>query len=303
MEICSDLKQIPNSSLALGFFDGVHLGHRAVIENAVNYARTKGEKSAVITFRDHPCRYFYDITPEYILTRDERRKRIEQLGVDFMFELDFSEFASLSADEYLKDVLVKNFSPVAISTGFNHNFGKSKRGDTEFLRNNSLSFGYKYFLTPAQKFEDEIISSTTIRLALIEGDIEKANSMLGYNFGVSGVVVKGKQLGRTIGFPTANIIYPNELIRIPLGVYATKVIFDGKVYFGITNFGKCPTVCDCNMACVETNILNFDEDIYGKNLRIEFLHHIRPEKKFSSVGELKSQIRQDLAVAASYHKI
>ncbi len=303
MEIYSELKQIPNLSVALGFFDGVHLGHRAVIENVVNFAYSNGEKSAVITFKDHPSRYFYDLKPEYILTREERRQRIATLGVDYMFELDFPLFANLSAEEYLKDVLVKNFQPVAISTGFNHNFGKSKRGNTEFLETYSSKFGYKYFLIPPQKFGDEIISSTAIRSALIEGDIETANAMLGYNFGVSGVVVKGKQLGRTLGFPTANVIYPNELIRLPLGVYATKVIIGGKTYFGVTNFGKCPTVSVCDTACVETNILNFDEDIYGKDLRVEFLHYIRPEKKFFTVDELKTQIRQDLTVASSYHKI
>ena len=303
MEIYSELKQNPNLSVALGFFDGVHLGHKAVIENAVNFARKQGEKSAVITFKDHPCRYFYDLKPEYILTRDERRHRIEALGVDYMFELDFSLFANLWAEEYLKDVLVKNFSPIAISTGFNHNFGKLKQGNTEFLQKYSREFRYRYFLTPPQQIGDEIISSTAIRSTLIEGDIEKANAMLGYNFGVSGVVVKGKHLGRAIGFPTANIIYPNELIRLPLGVYATKVCLGTKVYFGVTNFGKCPTVSDCDTACVETNILNFEEDIYGKILRVEFLHYIRPEKKFSDVEELKSQIGRDLLIANSYHKI
>ena len=303
MEIFSELKQIPNLSVALGFFDGVHLGHRAVIENAVNFARSKGAEAAVITFKDHPCRYFYDLNPEYILTREERRNKIENLGVDFMFELDFAEFANLSAEEYLKEVLVKNFHPVGISTGFNHNFGKSKRGNTEFLEKSAKAFGYKYFLTTPQKLGNEVISSTAIRSALIEGDIEKANSMLGYNFGVSGIVVKGKQLGRTLGFPTANVIYPNELIRLPLGVYATKVLIAGKTYFGVTNFGKCPTVSDCDTACIETNILNFDEDIYGKNLRVEFLHYIRPEKKFSDLEELKNQIRQDLVNASAYHKI
>lgn len=303
MEIYSDLKQIPNLSVALGFFDGVHLGHKAVIENAVNFARIRGEKSAVITFKDHPCRYFYDLKPEYILTRNERRQRIETLGVDVMFELNFSSLATLSAEEYLKDILVKNFSPIAISTGFNHNFGKLKQGNTEFLQMHSRKLGYKYFLTPPQKFGDEIVSSTAIRSALIEGDIEKANSMLGDNFGVSGVVVKGKQLGRNLGFPTANITYPNELIRLPLGVYATKVMFDGKIYFGITNFGKSPTVSDCDTACIETNILNFDEDIYGQNLRVEFLHYLRAEKKFNTLEELKSQIKKDLELATSYHKI
>ena len=294
MEIYSDIKQIPKLSIALGFFDGVHLGHQTVISRTVSYAKEMDTKSAVITFKDHPCSYFYDLTPEYVLTREIRRERIANLGADYLFELDFSKYATLTAQEYLEDTLVKNFSPIGITTGFNHNFGKDRGGGTEFLQANSSCYGYKYFLIPPQKLNDEVISSTAIRLALKEGNIEKSNAMLGYKFYINGTVVRGKQLGKTLGFPTANLTYPQELIRLPLGVYVTKTTYNGRIYQSITNVGKCPTVADCYDVCTETHILNFDTNIYGKHLTVEFLHYLRPEKKFSSILELKQQINEDL---------
>ena len=162
MEILKTLNYNPNLSLALGFFDGVHLGHKTVIESAVNYARKNGNKSAIITFAEHPCCILRGTQPEYILTKTEREKAIEVLGVDYLYELDFMSISNLTADEYLKDVLVKYFSPKSISTGWNHSFGCKKSGNVEFLRENQEKYGYKYFELPPKMLDDEIISSTCI---------------------------------------------------------------------------------------------------------------------------------------------
>ena len=291
MQIFTELSSNKNLSLALGYFDGVHLGHKAVIQSAVQYAQKNSNKSAVITFKDHPCCHFYGVCPKYILSWGDREIEIEKLGVDYLYEIDFDEkICSLSAKEYLEDILVKYFSPLSISTGFNHNFGAKKSGNVEFLRQNEKKFGYKYFEIPPQKLDGEIISSTTIRKYLQLGEIEKANQMLGHNFTIKGKVVEGQKLGRTIGFRTANLIYPNELVDIPFGVYAVNTQH-GK---GITNFGVRPTVSNTQKPVAETHILNFNQDIYGQSLQVEFLNMIRKEQKFNSIAILKKQIKTDI---------
>ena len=289
MQIFTELNKNPDLSIALGYFDGVHSGHRTVIQNAVAYAKKNGGKSAVITFTDHPCCFFYGICPKYILTRQERENRIKTLGVDYLYELDFESISGLTAEEYLKDVLVKYFSPCAISTGWNHNFGYKKSGNAKFLHDSSKKFGYEYFELPPKKINNEIVSSSAIRKYLSEGKLEKANTMLGYKFYTSGRIIKGQQLGRTIGYKTANMIYPAELISLPFGVYSVQTNL-GK---GIANFGTRPTVKG-EGTLLEVHILDFDKDIYGETLNVEFNKMIRPEKKFPSLDALKNQIRNDI---------
>lgn len=289
MQIFTELTKNPNLSLALGYFDGVHLGHQAVIKNAVDFASQNGNKSAVITFSDHPCCYFWGVCPKYILTRKEREEKIAELGVDYLYELDFESISGLTAEDYLKNILVKYFTPSAISTGWNHNFGYKKSGNVKFLAQNAKKFDYTYFELPPQKIENEVISSTSIRKLLSTGKIEKANDMLGYNFLIKGEVIKGNQIGRTIGFKTANLIYPPELIDLPFGVYSVDTQY-GK---GIANFGTRPTV-DGKGTLLEVHILDFDKDIYGENITVKFNKMIRTEKKFPSLDALKTQIKTDI---------
>lgn len=289
MEIFNELNEKPNLSLALGYFDGVHSGHKAVIQNAVNYAKQNNNKSAVITFSDHPYCYLRGVCPKYILTRDQRRKKIQELGIDYMYELDFEQIYSLTAQDYLKNILIKYFQPTAISTGWNHSFGSKKSGNIEYLAQNSKNFGYKYFAISPKELDSEIISSTTIRKLLTDGAIKEANDMLGYKFTISGNIIKGNQIGRTIGFKTANITYPPELIELPYGVYSVETNFG----CGIANFGIRPTI-QGSEAILEVHILNFNKDIYGENITVKFNKMIRAEKKFSSLDELKKQIKQDI---------
>lgn len=289
MQKFSELNQKQNLAIALGYFDGVHIGHRAVIKSAVDFAKKNNTKSAVITFSDHPYCYFKGVCPKYILTREEREKRIASLGIDYLYELNFEDFAHLTAKEYLNNILINHFHPISISTGWNHNFGKNKSGNVNFLEEQAKNYNYKYFKIPPQKINNEIISSTKIRKLLSEGNIEKANLMLGQNFSIEGEIVKGNQIGRTIGFRTANLVYPPELIELPYGVYAVDTTY-GK---GIANFGIRPTLNDSHTS-LEAHILNFEKDIYGEIINVNFNKMIRTEKKFPSLDALKKQINLDI---------
>lgn len=289
MQKFSELNQKQNLAIALGYFDGVHIGHRAVIKSAVDFAKKNNTKSAVITFSDHPYCYFKGVCPKYILTREEREKRIASLGIDYLYELNFEDFALLTAKEYLNNILINHFHPISISTGWNHNFGKNKSGNVNFLEEQAKNYNYKYFKIPPQKINNEIISSTEIRKLLSEGNIEKANLMLGQNFSIEGKIVKGNQIGRTIGFRTANLVYPPELIELPYGVYAVDTTY-GK---GIANFGIRPTINGSHTS-LEAHILNFEKDIYGEIINVNFNKMIRTEKKFPSLDALKKQINLDI---------
>lgn len=293
MKIFEELSENKGLSLALGYFDGVHKGHSAVIKSAVDFAHKNGGKSAVVTFKDHPCCFFYGVCPKYILSREDRIKYIEELGVDYLYMLDFESISKLSGNDYIKNVLVKYFEPKSISTGFNHFFGSKKSGDTQLLEKNKTVFGYEYFKIPPQKFDNQIISSTAIRNFLSHGEIEKANRMLLHDFSVSGTVIEGNKIGRKIGFRTANLNYPPELIDLPFGAYHTEVIYKNNLYKGVANFGVKPTVSGGNIPVLEVHILDFNEDIYGQKLRVYFKKMLRKEKKFSSVEELKKQIAID----------
>ena len=294
MEIYSQFIEKKDLVVALGYFDGVHLAHQKVISSAVNYAKTRGLKSAVITFKTAPACYFKNLETKYICSLEERLKRIEALGVDYVFVIDFASIAKLTAYEYVRDCLVKNFSPKAIITGFNHTFGANKSGDEKLLTDLQKEFGYEYIEIQPEKIDDEVISSTCIRNYLSSGEIEKANSMLGKDFSISGEVIQGQQLGRTIGFKTANILYPKNIVDIKNGVYGARVIVKNKLYRGILNLGVKPTVSNENKRILEVNIFDFDENIYGENIKIEFEEMIREEKKFASLEELKNQILKDV---------
>ena len=280
-----------NLALALGFFDGVHPGHKKVISSAVEFSRKNGTQSAVITFKEHPQVLLRGVAPEYILTDTARREKIAELGVDFLYELDFKEFAQLSGEEYIRNVLVKNFAPVSISTGFNHYFGVHKSGTPELLEECAPAYGYKYFKILPVELNGEIVSSSLIRKRLAEGNIQCANDFLGYKFFIEGTVQRGAHLASKIGFKTANIHYPQELVKLPFGVYS--VLANGLP--AIANLGVKPTFEGlASKPVLEVHILNFDKDIYGETLRIEFVDFIRAERKFDSVDALIVQIKSDI---------
>ncbi len=285
-----------NLSIGLGFFDGVHRAHKSVILNTVNLAKKYNCKSAIITFNNHPAECAGK-NVEYISTIKDRDELIKEFGVDYIFSLDFNEsIMNTTREEYLK-LLCEKFNPKAITTGFNHTFGKSRLGTSQYLKESAIKYGYEYYCIEPEKLNGEIISSTAIREKLKKGDIRSANEFLGHCFSIEGEVIYGRQLGRKLGFPTANIIYPDKLVKIPYGVYKVKVELDKKTYSGMMNFGIKPTIDDSNnIPVVEVHILNFHNDIYGRIIKINIEAQIRPEKKFNSLDELKAQIEKDIAL-------
>lgn len=294
MEILNKLKSNENLAIALGFFDGVHLGHKAVINAAVDYAKKNNIKSAVVTFRQSPYVTLNNVKPNYIITLEEKIKAIKKLGVDYLYLSDFTEdLAKQTASDYLKN-LVDDLHPKMIATGFNHYFGYNKSGGVDYLRLMQQEYGYEFKEINPIKLNEDVISSTAIRKALSNGDIPKANSMLGYRFYVKNEVIKGRQIGRTIGFKTANLKMPEKMINIPDGVYAVEVEVLGKKHMGIANFGSNPTVTDDSQKLLEVHIIDFNQNIYGELVKVSFLVKIRNEKKFQSLTELKAQIEKDI---------
>ncbi|MBR1907772.1 bifunctional riboflavin kinase/FAD synthetase [bacterium] len=294
MEIHTEFREIKNLAAASGFFDGVHLAHQKVISKAVEFSKENDLKSAVITFKSSPAEYFNNTASKTILTLEDRLKFIEELGVDYTFIIDFKEIANIEAYDYIKNIIVKNLLPKAIVTGFNHSFGFNKSGSGLLLKNLENEFGFKYFEILPETLDEEVISSTAIKKYLSEGNITKANKMLGKRFFVKNKVIKGQQIGRTIGFKTANILYPETIADVKNGVYGANIIYGKEKFRGILNLGVKPTVTNSNKRLLEVNIFNFDKDIYGEDIVVEFEQKIRDEKKFSSIDELKIQIEKDV---------
>ncbi len=293
MEICKELTKLDNTAVGLGFFDGVHLAHNELISQLVKTAKVNGLKSVLVTFQKSPAEKFVD-NVEYLTTNEEKELHIANLGVDYLFELEFDEkMMNMSAQEYI-ELLEEYFQPEYIFTGFNHTFGKGKAGTPELLAEFAGQYGYEYVQIPPVEYKGETISSTRIRKALKSGNVKLANELLGRPFSIEGVVCKGHQVGRTIGFPTANIVYPKKKVQIPFGVYCVSVDIEAESYRGVLNYGVKPTVTGENAPVAEVHILGFNQNIYNKPIKINLLQWIREEKKFSSLKELKSQIEKDL---------
>jgi len=277
-----------STSLVLGFFDGVHKAHRKVIESAFECS----DNVTLITFKESPAVYF-GRESNYILSRKNSVEKIKNLGVNEIVELDFPQIASMPAESYL-DNLIKTYHPISISTGYNHTFGLNKCGDTKFLKKFQEKYNYKYICVPPVTENAKPISSSLIRSLISEGDISKANHLLESSFILEGTVIHGAKIGRTIGFPTANISYPDNIIKMPFGVYGVKVTFGNECKNGIMNWGMKPTVNNTVKPVIEVHILDFNGDLYGQNIKTDVLMRIRGEKKFKNLEELTAQIKEDV---------
>ena len=282
-----------------GFFDGVHLGHRLVIERLVSLAHARGDESLVVTFWPHPRAVLQDGARELRLLNslEEKKELLRVLGVDRVEVLDFTRsFAALTAEQYLREILRDRFGVTTLLMGYDNRLG-SDRLTAAALKPNADGIGMELVeLSPLSFRPSEAsgeISSTQIRTALESGDIESAAEMLGYGYALKGVVVAGNRLVRTIGFPTANMKLYEPLKLVPgRGVYAVEAEVLGKKYRGMTNIGLRPTVGG-SFTTIETHILDFDEDIYGLPLRITFLRRLRDEVHFPSLEALKDQLEKD----------
>lgn len=279
--------------LALGVFDGVHVGHQAVIARAVRAAREDGGKAFVVTFSPHPIRVMAPAkAPNSLLaTLDEKAAVVKALGVDGVLVIRFdAEFAKMGAEEFVRKICAGNVASVAV--GEDWRFGSGRSGDVEMLRRMGADLGFELQAVPPVMWDGERISSTRIRQAIRDGNFDTVGKMLGRSYEVSGTVIEGRKLGRELGFPTANIRL-GDLQAPKDGVWAVEV--DGQ-YRGVANLGMRPTVGG-DEKLLEVHVFDFSGDLYGKNLRVKFLRYIRGERKFSSLDELREQIAKDVLEA------
>lgn len=295
MQIYDKLTYMKDVCIGLGFFDGVHRGHIELIKRLVDTAKKFDSKSCIITFQKSPLEMFKKDV-DYITDNKEKESLLSDYGLDYLVKLEFdARLKELTAEEYLQTIIHDYFQPKYIISGFNHTFGKNRLGNPEFLETEHLKYGYIYEQLPPVKYENEIVSSTLIKEYLRQGNVKKANKLLSHNFVLEGIVIKGNQLGRKIGFPTANIEYPKQKVKIPFGVYSVEVKYNNQLYKGMLNYGIKPTVNNGNNRPIaEVHIIDFDKDIYGETISIDVINKIRSEKKFDTMDELKIQIEKDL---------
>lgn len=292
----NDLCGLQNPVITIGTFDGVHLGHRKIIERINQLAKERNGQSVIITFHPHP-RFVInpdDTTLKLLSTVDEKIKLLEDCGVDVAVIIPFSrEFSEQSPEDYIENFLVKYFHPSCIVIGYDHKFGRDRKGDFHLLEQLKKKYNFDLEEISKQALDDITISSTKIRNALHDGEITKANELLGYAYTLSGLVIKGLQNGRKLGYPTANLqlIEPTKLTP-KTGIYAVYVYVDGIKKRGMLSIGYNPTFGGKHIS-VEVNILDFDKDIYGQMITLEFVKYIRSEKKFNSIEDLIAAIDQD----------
>ena len=280
-------------AVALGFFDGVHTAHQKIIESAVCYAKQNNLTPVALSFDKSPLEVLSGENVRYITSREDKEQIISSLGAKAEFLPTDKELLSMEAEDFIEKILVNKYNIKYAVCGYNYRFGKNGRGDTDLLIKAGLRYGFEVFVSPCEMYEEESISSSRIRRILEDGDIALANILLGRSFFVKGIVREGKRLGRKIGFPTANVFFFDKAVHLKNGVYKTLVTIDEKQFDAITNVGINPTVCDKSFRS-ETYIPDFDGDLYEKEIKIEFLDFIRPERKFDSIEDLTEQIKKDL---------
>ncbi|MEZ4929576.1 MAG: bifunctional riboflavin kinase/FAD synthetase [Chitinophagales bacterium] len=297
-----NLPQFKNAVVTIGTFDGVHLGHQKLLERINELAKKNDGESILITFHPHPR---FVVQPDSDLkllnTIDEKIDLLKKYKVNNVVVAPFSkEFSNMPAISYVKDFLVENFKPHTLVIGYDHHFGKNRSGNIDLLEEYKDIFGYNVEQISKETIQDIDISSTKIREALAQGKVQTANKLLGHEYSINGFVTKGEQLGRKIGFPTANVQLLVDYKLIPKnGVYIVNVKVKNSLYKGMLNIGVRPTIEGLNKT-IEVNIFDFDQDIYGEKIEVILLKYIREEQKFESLEALKQQLNKDKAEALAY---
>ena len=282
------------SVVALGAFDGVHKGHAQVIKKARDIATAQGLPLTVWSFAEPPRNFFVPMSVPILTDKKEKNSLMRKLGVDVFFCVPFDEnIASMSAEDFFYDLLLNKLHATHLVCGFNFTFGARGAGNIEILEKLCSSNGVGLTVVPPVVSDSLTVSSSAIREAIENGDIKLANSLLGRPYSITKKVVNGQHLARTLGFPTANQLYPENKAVLRYGVYSVRATVGRKKHLGISNVGIRPTV-NGSLLCVETHILDFDGDLYEKTLTVEFLDFIRPEQKFPSIDALAKQIKRDL---------
>lgn len=285
-----------DSVVTIGTFDGVHIGHQKIIKRLVKIAKKNKIQAVVMTFFPHPRMVLQkDMSLKLINTIDEKSLLLEKLGVDHLVVKSFTkEFSRLTALEFVRDVLVNKLQTKHIIIGYDHHFGRNRAANIDDLREFGDTYNFRVIEISAQEINEVAVSSTKIRNALMEGDLNAANKYLGYHFMLTGIVVKGKGIGKKLDFPTANLKIEESYKLIPKnGVYVVRSIIDGEPIFGMMNIGTNPTFNDGTEQFIEINFFNFDRDIYGERLQIDLIERLRDEQKFKTIEALKEQLMTD----------
>lgn len=289
-----------------GTFDGVHIGHQKIIKRLTQLAEKESGETVIITFFPHPRMVLFPHNDELRLlnTQQEKITLIEQSGIDHLIILPFTKaFSRISSTEFVRDIIVNKIGTKKLVIGYNHQFGRNREGTFEHLKEYSGLYGFEVEEIPALDIDDVNVSSTKIRKAIEQGYIDVAFRYLNYSYQLTGKVISGDKIGRTLGFPTANIAVLDETKLIPAhGVYAVKVLVNSMVYGGMLNIGVRPTVSNANKQTIEVNIFNFDDDIYGKEITVKFVKRIRNEMKFESVEKMKEEMIKDKLKTIEYLK-
>lgn len=292
-------KSIKKPILTIGTFDGVHIGHQKIISRLNKNAKEIGGESVLLTFYPHPRKVLFpdDDQLKLIQTQDEKLAKLKRFGVDNIVIQRFSkEFSRISATHFVRDCIVNQIGAEKIVIGYDHRFGKNREGSLEHLRELAPLYGFSVEEIPAQEIDEVNVSSTKIRKALLDGEIQTANKYLQEPYQLNGEIVHGKALGRTIGFPTANIEINDGLKLIPkLGIYLVRCTVEGNTHFGMLSLGFHPTTETVRpiKPLIEINLLDFEGELYGKKMCVEILEYMREELKFDSIETLKKQIQQD----------
>lgn len=291
------IEKIHHPVITIGTFDGVHIGHQKIIKQLNEEAEKVNGESVLFTFYPHPRMVLYPESHgiKLIQTQEEKLAKLQKMGLKNCIVFPFTfEFSRMTALEFVRDFLVNKLHVKKLVIGYDHQFGKNREGSIQFLKAICDTYDFEVIEIPAQDIDEVNVSSTKIRDAILEGNIEKANDYLGDRFELSGTVVKGNQLGRTIGYPTANIVLNSDLKLIPgNGVYAVRVLVRGTWFDGMMNIGMRPTVSSNGGRTIEVNIFDFDETIYDETVTVQFLSKWRDEQKFNGLDELKNQLKID----------
>jgi riboflavin kinase/FMN adenylyltransferase len=293
-----EARNIPNAVVTIGTFDGVHLGHQAIFNKMKSLAQGIGGETVVVTFDPHP-RQVLNIDSanlRFLCTPEEKLQKFEEFGIDNVVIINFTkEFSRTPSEVFIKDCIIDHIHPAYIVVGYDHHFGKNRMGDFDLLNKLMKQYNFKVVRVAAQDVENIAISSTKIRNALAVGNVKSANRLLGYNYSVTAEVVVGNRIGRTLGFPTANLELPREYMLVKGGVYACLVDYEGQTYKAMANIGHRPTIGDRreNQPIIEVNLFDFDGDLYGQHIRVHFIDRIRDEEKFTGLNALKTQLEKD----------
>ncbi|MBR5295308.1 MAG: bifunctional riboflavin kinase/FAD synthetase [Clostridia bacterium] len=287
-------KERLGTCVALGNFDGIHLGHQKIIEACVEEGKKDGLISLVWSFRRHPEHIMKgNFSSGNIISNKDKERILKKMGVSHLILEDFERVRDFSPQVFCEEILLRKLSAKKVFCGFNFRFGKGGEGDAAYLKEYLEPRGVQVFTEDPVCYGGQPISSTKIRGFLNEGKVEEAGSFLGRPYSICFPVLQGKRLGRRIGFPTLNQAFPEEYVTPKKGVYAVRVIFDEKEYFGVCNVGSRPTVDQDDRIIAETHLFDFSGELYGKEVRVEFYKFLRPETRFSSLEELKTQIGKD----------